>query len=336
MEDIKNLLTSAGITIHKETPTHFIIKCLNPSHADSHPSLSIKKDTGQFKCFSCDMKGGYSKLYFLVTGKDYNKKRVSLDWLSTKIKKKEENKKILPEVKIIGTLHDPLKNNEIRNWLFINGIENDNFIKERNITYSICTQMIAEHLVQENPLIKYTEMQYRICSPIYKENKLINVEGRTYLDKVPKILYVKGGTVDSLYNFEYIDKTKDVIITEGTKGLWRVWNVNKNVVSMFHNLPTESQIKMFQEIKGNLIFFLDNDSGGKGKIVKGKEILKGTYQILLEQSEELKKRTLWVMSKKEKNDPNDCSYEEIETLLKKPFRLAVDPNFIYKKREVLI
>jgi DNA primase len=56
MEDIKNLLTSAGITIHKETPTHFIIKCLNPSHADSHPSLSIKKDTGQFKCFSCDMK----------------------------------------------------------------------------------------------------------------------------------------------------------------------------------------------------------------------------------------------------------------------------------------
>lgn len=34
-----------------------VIKCLNPDHEDSNPSMRVDKDTGIFNCFSCKFKG---------------------------------------------------------------------------------------------------------------------------------------------------------------------------------------------------------------------------------------------------------------------------------------
>jgi DNA primase len=328
----KELLDSAGIK-YKETSTNLICSCLNPGHIDKKPSMSIHKQTGQFRCFSCQEKGGIKKLYFLVTGRYYKNE---LDqWSNTHVfPTKRDKEKTISEIKVVGNIYNPLKKKEIRDWLFNYGIENDQFIIDREITYSVYSEMIASHLLVQNPRIEFTKIRDRICSPIYKNNLKINVEARTYLDETPKVLYIKGGSVETFYNWDFINKDKNVIITEGVKGLWRVWNVEQNVIAMFHNLPTDVQIKMLEEIKGNIIFFFDNDRGAKGDQEKKVD---GTYQVLLEKlSEETKRRLFWVMSKKEGNDPNDCSYKEIEDLLKKPFSYGVDPNLIYRKRERLV
>ena len=35
----------------------YLIKCLNPEHDDSNPSLRVDKVTGVMHCFSCGFKG---------------------------------------------------------------------------------------------------------------------------------------------------------------------------------------------------------------------------------------------------------------------------------------
>ena len=54
--NVSELLISKDI---RYTPKggDFIIKCLNPEHADRNPSLRVDQITGIFNCFSCEFKG---------------------------------------------------------------------------------------------------------------------------------------------------------------------------------------------------------------------------------------------------------------------------------------
>jgi DNA primase len=45
----------------------YLIKCLNPDHEDTNPSLRIDKVTGSFHCFSCGFKGNLFKYYGIFT-----------------------------------------------------------------------------------------------------------------------------------------------------------------------------------------------------------------------------------------------------------------------------
>jgi DNA primase len=302
-----------------QSGNNVLIRCLNPSHKDTRPSMSIHKDKGIYQCFSCGVKGGYPALYKLITGYSLYEK----DDIQTRfptVRKPSE----YSSIKTVGNLYNPLHNPDIMEWLRINGVEDDCFIRDYGMTYSKYTEMIADNLIIDDPQVSYTKMRERICSPIIHDGKTINVEGRTVINEEPKVLYVKGGSVETLYNWNRIDKEKDVIIVEGIKDLWRVWNVEKNVVAMFHSLPTKKQFEMLNEVKGNLIFFLDNDHGGKGVIDKiGTCIRDGTFQKV---KKELNRSFRWIMPKGEGNDPNDCSYSEIERLLKNPHTDKLNPN----------
>ncbi len=45
----------------------YLIKCLNPEHPDSNPSLRIDKVTGSFHCFACHFKGNIFKYFGVFT-----------------------------------------------------------------------------------------------------------------------------------------------------------------------------------------------------------------------------------------------------------------------------
>lgn len=45
------------ITTVREYQNYFLCKCPNPHHKDTHPSCILWKDTGRFKCMSCDFTG---------------------------------------------------------------------------------------------------------------------------------------------------------------------------------------------------------------------------------------------------------------------------------------
>lgn len=59
----------------------FVVKCLNPEHADRNPSMRIDKVTGIFNCFSCEYKGNLfsffgEKANFLQIKKELLKKKI--------------------------------------------------------------------------------------------------------------------------------------------------------------------------------------------------------------------------------------------------------------------
>lgn len=53
---VENLLTSKDI-YYIPKGKDFLVKCLNPEHADKNPSMRIDQITGIFQCFSCGFKG---------------------------------------------------------------------------------------------------------------------------------------------------------------------------------------------------------------------------------------------------------------------------------------
>ena len=45
----------------------FLVKCLNPEHEDSNPSMRIDKTTGIYNCFACGFKGNIFKHFGILT-----------------------------------------------------------------------------------------------------------------------------------------------------------------------------------------------------------------------------------------------------------------------------
>jgi DNA primase len=45
----------------------YVVKCLNPEHPDTNPSLRIDKVTGSFHCFACHFKGNIFKHFGVLT-----------------------------------------------------------------------------------------------------------------------------------------------------------------------------------------------------------------------------------------------------------------------------
>lgn len=45
----------------------YLIKCLNPEHEDSNPSMRVDKTTGIFHCFSCGFKGNIFRHYGILS-----------------------------------------------------------------------------------------------------------------------------------------------------------------------------------------------------------------------------------------------------------------------------
>jgi DNA primase len=66
MEHIADLLRQKNISFNISGPD-FLVKCLNPEHEDSNPSMRIDKTTGIYNCFACGFKGNIFKYFGILT-----------------------------------------------------------------------------------------------------------------------------------------------------------------------------------------------------------------------------------------------------------------------------
>ena len=66
MEYVANLLKEKGV-YYMPSGHDYLVKCWNPEHDDSNPSMRIHKDTGVFNCFACGFKGDIFKYYGILT-----------------------------------------------------------------------------------------------------------------------------------------------------------------------------------------------------------------------------------------------------------------------------
>lgn len=310
--NVEEMLKIKGIP-YEDRGENVKLHCLNPHHNDKNPSLEIRKSDGLFHCWSCGFSGNIYTLQKLLFGKD----NIIFKINPIQVSKSKKYKKSYPTIKIIGELQNPFNNLEVMKFLRSIGITRDEFIHKYEIKYSIYTEMIADNL-REDIETNFTKMQERVCIPIYHNSKLINMECRTYKGDTPKVKYVKGGSVNTLFNWQNIDKSKTVVTTESVKNFCKIWNVYPNTVALFHNIPTDKQLKMLNECN-SIIHFGDNDEGFFGndkrdgtlqrlaKNYKGKLFLTWDKREYYKEVDGEKKKIGY--------DANDCSLAEISNHL---------------------
>lgn len=80
---VEELLSKKGIEFNLKGKD-LLVKCLNPEHDDSNPSMRIDQVTGIFNCFSCAYKGNVFFLY----GEKVNQLQLRRDLLKRKILQK--------------------------------------------------------------------------------------------------------------------------------------------------------------------------------------------------------------------------------------------------------
>jgi hypothetical protein len=317
MKDVIELLDSNNIEyIYKGE--NVCVRCLNPLHNDSNPSMSIRIQDGLFNCWSCGYKGNLYKLNLLIEGKVDRNYNFNIPIRNKKVYKKTEP--LFSSPKVFGNLLSPFDNNKVLDFLHSIGFL-DEFIELKDIKYTTYSEMVAEHLSLDSDIFP-TRMNDRICIPIYRNGKLINYECRSFGNSLPKVKYVKGCNVDTLYNWENIDKTKPIIVTESIKNLAKIWQVNKNVVSLFHAIPTKSQMELLNQCD-NVILFLDNDKGAFGEEIGGKFRKGGLQSFADSYKKDFKicwdKRTYKKMVDGKLKicgyDANDCTLNEISNHL---------------------
>lgn len=66
MDPVLELIQKQGLAF-QVSGKDYLVRCLNPEHPDTNPSLRIDKVSGSFHCFSCGFKGNLFKYYGIFT-----------------------------------------------------------------------------------------------------------------------------------------------------------------------------------------------------------------------------------------------------------------------------
>jgi len=80
---VQELLQSKGID-YLAKGKDFLVRCLNPEHDDSNPSMRVDRTTGIYNCFSCGYKGNVFTLY----GEKVSQLQLKRELLKNKINEK--------------------------------------------------------------------------------------------------------------------------------------------------------------------------------------------------------------------------------------------------------
>lgn len=159
------------------------------------------------------------------------------------------------------------------------------------------------------PIAPKPEMYGRVIVPIYDENYLyIGCQGRHTGDNPIRWKNSENLPLEQiLYNFHlakpYIKTSKEIILVEGAKGVWRLWESGiKNVVGILGNFKSNQQIILEMSGASTIKCMMDNDEAGDGHFDSIEKKCKRLFYI--------KKIEYGIKGQ----DPADLSIDEIKTL----------------------
>lgn len=247
------------LAIDVQNKSHYYLgSCPFGIHEDKNPSFVIYKNTGHYVCFSCGEQGSIKNLIFNITGKPYYKflniEDITSYYFENSFKKKTKIRTLdnirKQKIEIKGQIKDINENEKVLQYCYSRFINRD-FIDFYNLGY-------CDYLD-----INTTKFQNRIIIPIYEQGKLINIEGRDFTKKQnKKVLYPKGGTTNTLFNYDFLDYEKELIVVEGIMDLPKLFNLGfRNITCTFGIQITNKQKEMLKLFK-NITLFPDGDEAG--------------------------------------------------------------------------
>ena len=220
----------------------YVVRCLNPDHADRNPSMRIDQVTGIFNCFSCAYRGNL----FTHFGEKANKMEIKRQLLKKKIDEKRSESIGLEMPKNYAPY--------VGNW--------------RNIRPE--TYRDFEAFINSDK-----DFLGRICFPIRdRSGRIVAFQSRTTGDQQPKYLNTPPGAKMPL--FPVVEPIQNRVIL--VEGMFDVLNLHDkglaNAVCCFgvKNVTVEKlQVLAVAGVEG-IDIFLDNDEAGQSSSAKIKEL----------------------------------------------------------------
>lgn len=269
---------------------YFKIRCINPEHEDINPSMSILGETGYFKCWSCGHKGSF-KRFCLELGVNPETLNIPEDWDLSNNKSQKQMANLWSEyddgdhtVKVEGEFQSVYGNLELMKYLRRRFV-NDSFIEDFELGYC------------DNVLINGSMYYDRLAIPIYLDGELVCVELRDYTGRSEKkVLYPKHGYTNFIFNWDNLDLSKTVILTEGLFDLTGLYHITDNVASCFGSSMTNQKLEYIKKIP-DLVIAPDNDDAGFGLVKAIERARTSDYKVMV--------------LPKDKKDPGECSPDEL-------------------------
>lgn len=211
----------------------FVVKCLNPEHDDSNPSMRIDQIDGRFNCFACEYKGNLFT-FFGETASGFQLKRETM-------KRKIQEKKAESVGLSFPKNHMPY----VGNW--------------RNITPKTYRKFEA---------FEHTDPDYisRINFPIRNiSGKIVAFQGRHTASGIPKYKFTPPGAKLPLFP-QVFPRMGEIILVEG---IYDVINLHdkglENAVCCFGTMNiNEDKLRMLS-MQGcsKIAVFFDGDEAGQ-------------------------------------------------------------------------
>lgn len=283
-----------------------VIQCKSSLHQDNSPSMRIGKSFPfPIYCFGCKYSGSLVKnskdLFGIHFFEVMDKNKIdtsSVEYFRESQSKKKLSRRVKQQIDFFGEKQSIVKNKIAFDYVKSRNISDD-FIRFFNCFYVEKASIVVDN--EESNWYK------RLCIPIYDRGNLISIEGRDVTRKSPvKCLYPKKTSLKRhLFNYENIDESKSVYITEGVMGLSSIWQIDKNVISTYGKCLSDEQKDLISKLK-KIIVIPDNDWN------KNKDNLKDT----LEEYDSFYAREYEVVVlEKIGSDPNDYSLDDLKKIL---------------------
>ncbi len=246
------------------TPRSRTAQLYCPFHDEKNASMFINMDKGIYHCFSCRRKGTINSLSKELTGKSiYKLLDVRYDEFKEYSKprfKVNEDFDTVPDIKIKESDFGLARQSALPNTKRINA-----FLRRRGLTRNVANKF---NMFVPQGTVYYNGTSYRdrICIPILEAGRLLSIEGRALDTSNPlKVIYPKGSTVSTLFEYEKLNKNKRLWIVEGLMDLafLRQDPYFENSTCIFGvNITSRQQylLKKFSEV----VYIRENDLAGEG------------------------------------------------------------------------
>lgn len=276
MELVGKLLSDKGIKFIV-SGRDYLIKCLNPEHEDSNPSLRIDKVSGLAHCFACGWKHNIFKFY------DVNPPLTSIKLV--KLKDKLSELKRNTDLQMLEGAH-PVKN------------------KYRGISVETLSKFEAFYTDS------IQKMADRIIFPIRNVSGRIKFFVGRYInsDANPKYLYYPDhsyiGCFPEIISKEY----NTVVLVEGLFDFLNLYDKGiKNVVCVFGTQTLKNNIKeklIVYKAQGisKIILLFDGDIAGRSAAKELKPLIEAEDFVVE------------IVDLPDDEDPGSLSQEDVDTL----------------------
>jgi DNA primase len=257
-EQIKRVLTGAGIDVESEIDSDYIIFC--PYHNNTRtPAGEIDKYSGTFFCFSCQHVSNLTEFVMHVSGRTYfESERFIKSKESEGNLEQDINKALYQKPEFV--LFDELILKRLHNNLVSSDRAKDYF-RYRKIELSSWSKFS----------LGYSEKQDMVTVPVHSPDGIPigfvgrSIEGKEFKN-TPGLPKSK-----TLFNLNRVKMLDSVYVVESSFDAIRLDQVGLSAVATLGANVSNTQIELLQKYFNNIIVIADNDEAGgnmKSKIVE--------------------------------------------------------------------